>query len=86
MSDPILISADRPRKRRDTRKHHRKLTRECVCGFRGDEADASKTEAWCGYCGETVPMPVEDWCPVCGEEDCMGLACPECGGDFFDFR
>lgn len=50
------------------------------CGHCGTEPSA--TESYCGHCGATVPYPEEDHCAECGHDNCMLLACPECGGQF----
>ena len=59
-------------------------TRHCDdCGHAGDEG-GSTTESYCGACGATVPYPAEDRCQVCDATNCMLIACPECGGRYWE--
>ena len=53
------------------------------CGHSGDEG-GSTTESYCGVCGSTVPYPKEDQCQECGATNCMLIACPECGGRYWE--
>lgn len=53
------------------------------CGHTGDEG-GSATESYCGACGTTVPYPTEDRCQECGAADCMLIACPKCGGRYWE--
>lgn len=42
--------------------------------------DESDTQAACHDCDWSGPSPAEDKCPGCARENCMGAACPKCGG------
>lgn len=53
------------------------------CGHTGD-GGGSTTESYCGACGATVPYPKEDRCQECGATNCMLIACPECGGRYWE--
>lgn len=44
--------------------------------------DCSDTNSACGDCEWQGPTPDEDKCPGCGHENCMAVACPECGGRY----
>lgn len=44
--------------------------------------DCSDTSSACGDCEWQGPTPDEDKCPGCGHENCMAVACPECGGRY----
>jgi len=60
------------------------VTRHCDdCGHTGDEG-GSTTESYCGSCGATVPYPKEDKCQECGATNCMLIACPKCGGQYWE--
>jgi len=53
-----------------------------TCGAEGKQKDAHLDKAHCTACGEAVDAEaaIEMFCPACGCEDCLTLACPECGG------
>lgn len=53
-----------------------------ACGAEGSLREAHSDLAYCGACDSAVDAEaaVEMVCPTCGTEDCLTLACPECGG------
>ena len=52
------------------------------CGFEGSSAAADAFVDCCSKCGETASRGGPDQCVHCGGRNCMGYACPLCGGRF----
>ena len=51
------------------------------CGHAGVN-DGSDSLSACGHCEWTGPQPSKDECPDCLRQNCMSVACPECGGRY----
>lgn len=51
------------------------------CGHAGVNDGADGLSA-CGHCEWTGPQPSKDECPDCLRQNCMSVACPECGGRY----